>query len=113
MKRNMNQNSLEAYESIKPFITNDEFKIISIISKSSKPMTCEQVATSIEKGPHKISGRFTNLKTNSILEVAGKGKTSGGRSCDTYRINAEGVNAYMANIEGIKAKEESRKELAA
>jgi predicted ArsR family transcriptional regulator len=81
----MAETSLKAYIEKKPELEGDRQKIFETI-QTYGPITLEEVADRLGKYPHTISGRFTELRDNNLIEVTGKTENQAGNTVRRYDI---------------------------
>ena len=109
----MNKHSLAAFEKIRNNLNHREQAVVRAIIVMDKKVTQDNIADFLNLPTHCISGRVNSLTEKKVLTVEDGGKSNLGNSCGLYELSISGMAQYANEIELIKNKETSRKELAA
>ena len=99
----MNEESLEAFERIKPFLTDGRMKVLNALiellkAKGDRFPTLREIANSMgDKTPNDISGRLTQLvELGIIYKLPSEGK--GARYNVSYNIVEEHDNVFTTKL---------------
>jgi Mn-dependent DtxR family transcriptional regulator len=81
-----NPRSAKAHEVLKPRKANDRLKVWLIIHEAGKSgITLEAIAARMNKYPHQVSGRVSELRKQGIIFVKSEeGLTREGNACAVY-----------------------------
>jgi len=85
MKSVVADTSLEAYIQKQPELEGDRAKVYETI-ETYGPITMEETANRLGKYPHTISGRFTELRDQDLIEVIGKTQNQNGNTVRKYDV---------------------------
>lgn len=77
--------SLQAYLDNKVSLEGDKETVYNLL-KENGPMTQEQVAQQMGKYPNQVSGRFTELEDENLIEVVSITVNSRGNQVQEYDI---------------------------
>lgn len=70
--------------SIEPQLSKMQDTVYKFLTRQTKPMSCEQIAQSLNKPQHTITPRLLELKEIGLVVIKGEGKSSSGRRVNLY-----------------------------